>query len=168
MLEALPPYRGGGDMIERVSFSGTTYNTIPYKFEAGTPNIAGVIGMGAAIEYVFDLGMETIVGHKKELTDHLTEGLHTIPGLTIYGQSPTKTSIASFAIEGVHPHDLSTLLDQHGVAIRTGHHCTQPLMDRYGITATSRASLTVYNTHDEIDRFIGALSSSIKFFQGHS
>ena len=151
LLEAMPPWQGGGDMIEKVSFSGTTYNTIPHKFEAGTPNIAGVIGLGAAVDYVSHVGMDRIRDHEKELLARATEKLSAIPGLRIIGTAREKAAVISFTLEGAHPHDIGALLDQQGVAIRTGHHCAMPLMERFGVTATARASFAFYNTVEEVD-----------------
>lgn len=151
ILEDMPPYQSGGDMIRSVSFSGTTYNSLPYKFEAGTPAIAEVIGLGAALDYVSNIGFERMARHKEQLLAHGTKILTMIPGLCIIGTAAIKTSILSFTVEGVHPHDLGTIVDEEGVAIRTGHHCTQPVMEFFGIPATARASLAFYNTQEEID-----------------
>jgi len=151
LLEEMPPWQGGGDMIASVSFEKTTYNRIPYKFEAGTPDIAGAIGLGAAIEYVEGIGWPGIEAHEKDLLDHGTRALSSIPGVRIVGTAREKVSVLSFVVDGVHPHDVGTILDGHGVAIRAGHHCAQPLMDRLGVPATARASLSFYNTRAEID-----------------
>jgi len=151
LLDAMPPYQGGGDMIASVTFEKTTYNTLPYKFEAGTPNIAGTIGLGAALDYVNKIGLERIARHEHELLKYGTEALSNIAGLRLIGTAKEKASILSFVIEGIHPHDVGTILDREGIAIRTGHHCTMPLMQRLGIVATSRASLAFYNTKEEID-----------------
>jgi cysteine desulfurase/selenocysteine lyase len=150
-LEAMPPWQGGGDMIASVSFEKTTYNVIPHKFEAGTPNIAGVIGLGAAIDYVTALGIGAIAAHEDELLRHGTELLQAIPGLRLIGTARHKAGVLSFVLEGIHPHDIGTVLDYEGIAVRTGHHCAQPVMDRYGLTATTRASLACFNTRQELD-----------------
>ncbi|MEK7873153.1 MAG: cysteine desulfurase, partial [Chloroflexota bacterium] len=151
LLEAMPPYQGGGDMIRSVTFEKTTYNSLPYKFEAGTPHISGAIGLGAAIDYVTALGLDRIAAYEHELLDYGARRLAAIDGLRTIGTAKHKASILSFVLEGVHPHDIGTILDGEGIAIRTGHHCTQPLMDRFGVPATARASLAFYNTREEID-----------------
>ena len=156
-LEAMPPWQGGGDMIASVTFEKTTYNVIPHKFEAGTPNIAGVIGLGAAIDYVTGLGIAAIAAHEDELLRYGTDVLQAIPGLRLVGTAKHKAGVLSFVLDGIHPHDIGTVLDYEGVAVRTGHHCAQPVMERYGVPATARASLAVYNTRQEIDVLIGAL-----------
>ena len=153
-LEAMPPYQGGGDMISSVTFEKTTYNKLPYKFEAGTPDIAGVIGLGAAIEYMQDVGMEAIAAHERELLEYATEKVAAIPGVRIIGTAQEKAGVLSFVIEGIHPHDVGTILDQEGVAIRTGHHCSQPVMDRFDIPATARASFAIYNTRADVDALV--------------
>lgn len=163
-LNALPPYQGGGDMIDVVTFEKTTWNALPYKFEAGTPNIAGVIGMGRAIEYVQEVGLEGIGKHEHDLLDYTTAQLSEIPGLRIIGTAANKASVISFVVEGIHPSDLGTLLDTKGVAVRTGHHCTQPLMQKFGIPGTVRASFAFYNTHADADAFIQALKKAIALF----
>lgn len=150
-LKAMPPYQGGGDMIRSVSFAKTTYNDLPYKFEAGTPDIAGAVGLGAAIDWVSRIGIEAIARHEHDLLDYATEVLAGFPGLRLVGTAAHKAGILSFVMDGHHPHDIGTILDREGIAIRTGHHCTQPLMDRLGVPATARASLAVYNTREEID-----------------
>jgi cysteine desulfurase/selenocysteine lyase len=150
-LEAMPPWQGGGDMIASVSFEKTTYNVIPHKFEAGTPNIAGVIGLGAAIDYVTALGLGAIAAHEDDLLRHGTEVLQAIPGLRLVGTAKHKAGVLSFVLDGIHPHDIGTVLDYEGIAVRTGHHCAQPVMDRYGLTATTRASLACFNTRQELD-----------------
>jgi cysteine desulfurase / selenocysteine lyase len=157
LLEAMPPYQGGGDMIATVTFEKTTYNTLPYKFEAGTPNIAGTIGLGAAIDYVNQVGLQNIANYEHELLAYGTEALSAIPGLRLIGTAKEKASVFSFVLEGIHPHDVGTILDREGIAIRTGHHCTMPLMNRLGIPATSRASLAFYNTKDEIDALVAGI-----------
>ena len=164
LLESMPPYQGGGDMISRVTFEKTTYNELPYKFEAGTPNIAGVIGLGEAIDYITNIGIDNIALHEKYLLDYATEVIADIPGLKIIGTAKEKVSVLSFVLDDIHPHDIGTFLDFEGVAIRTGHHCTQPVMDRYGIPATSRASFAMYNTKDEIDILIKGLTKIIGVF----
>ena len=150
-LENMPPYQGGGDMIASVTFEKTTYNSLPFKFEAGTPHIAGSVGLGAAIDYLHSLDFSLIEEYENELLNYGTQLLKSIPGVTIIGNAREKTSVMSFVLEGVHPHDIGTILDQEGVAIRTGHHCTQPVMKRFGIPATARASLSFYNTKQELD-----------------
>jgi cysteine desulfurase/selenocysteine lyase len=158
MLDRMPPYQGGGDMIRSVRFEKTLYNTLPYKFEAGTPNIAGAIGLSVAIEYLTLLGFERIGEHERDLLAYGTRALMDVPGLKLTGTAQEKAGILSFVLEGVHPHDVGTILDREGIAIRTGHHCCQPLMDRLGVPATARASLALYNTREEIDVLVGALS----------
>jgi cysteine desulfurase/selenocysteine lyase len=150
-LEAMPPWQGGGDMIASVTFEKTTYNVIPHKFEAGTPNIAGVIGLGAAIDYVTGLGIAAIAAHEDELLRYGTESLQAIPGLRLVGTAKHKAGVLSFVLDGIHPHDIGTVLDYEGIAVRTGHHCAQPVMDRFGIPATTRASLACFNTREELD-----------------
>ena len=164
LLDSMPPYQGGGDMISRVTFEKTTFNELPYKGEAGTPNIAGVIGLGEAIDYITNIGIDNIALHEKFLLDYATEVIADIPGLKIIGTAKEKVSVISFVLDDIHPHDIGTFLDFEGVAIRTGHHCTQPVMDRYGIPATSRASFAMYNTKDEIDILIKGLKKIIGVF----
>jgi len=161
-LQAMPPYHGGGEMIQVVSFDGTTYNDLPYKFEAGTPNIAGAIGLGASANYLLDLGWEGVQHHEAKLLAHLTSAIEQIPGLRIIGQAADKVPLVSFVVDGIHPNDLGTILDHQGVAIRTGHHCTMPLMQMFGLPGTCRASLAFYNTHEEVDQFIVALQRAVK------
>lgn len=156
-LEAMPPWQGGGDMIEEVDFAGTTFNEIPHKFEAGTPHIAGVIGMAAAAEYLQNLGWDWVEKQEKDLLEHATRTLQGIPGLRIIGTAPRKAAVVSFLLGQAHPYDVGTVLDRLGIAVRTGHHCTQPLMKRYGIPGTVRASFAFYNTREEIDRLASAL-----------
>ncbi len=156
-LEAMPPYQGGGDMISSVKWSGSTWNELPYKFEAGTPNMEGAIGLATAIEWVEEIGVDNIAAHETHLLNLATDAVKDIPGLTIIGRAREKASVLSFVIEGAHPNDIGTLLDARGVAIRTGHHCTQPLMDRFGLPATARASFAVYNTEEEVEKFVDAL-----------
>ncbi len=157
LLEAMPPYQGGGDMIKMVTFARTIYNDLPYRFEAGTPNIAGTIGLGAAIDYVKEVGFDAIGRHEHALLAHATERALEIPGLRLIGTAPEKASILSFVMDGIHPHDLGTVLDHEGIAIRTGHHCAMPVMEHFQVPATARASFAFYNTHAEVDRLIEAL-----------
>jgi cysteine desulfurase/selenocysteine lyase len=164
LLEAMPPYQGGGDMISSVTFEKTEYNKLPYKFEAGTPNIAGGIGLGAAIDYVDGLGLDSMAAYEHELLLHATEALSRVPGLRIIGTAREKASLVAFVLDCAHPHDVGTILDTEGIAIRTGHHCAQPVMQRFGIPATARASLAFYNTHDEIDALERALRKVLEVF----
>ena len=161
ILETLPPYQGGGDMIDEVSFSGTTYAPSPQRFEAGTPNVAGAIGLASAIDYLGQHDMDELAHHENALLQFTEGELLNIPGLKIYGTTPNKASVISFSIKGVHPHDLATLLDGEGVAIRTGHHCCQPLMEALGVQATARASFAFYNSMEEAERFVTAVKKSI-------
>ena len=154
LLDAMPPYQGGGDMITSVTFEKTIYNSLPYKFEAGTSNIAGGIGLGAAINYLERIGLENVAAYEDELLAYATEAVSEIPGLRIIGTAEKKASVISFVMEGIHPHDVGTILDQEGIAVRTGHHCAQPLMELYKIPATTRASLAFYNTKREIDALV--------------
>ncbi|MDB2463996.1 cysteine desulfurase [Flavobacteriaceae bacterium] len=165
LLEALPPYQGGGEMIKEVYFEGTTYAGLPHKFEAGTPNIAGGIGFGAAIEYLNAIGLEEIAAYEHELLIHATKGLKQIEGLKIYGDIPEKTAVVSFNIDQLHPYDIGTLLDQMGIAVRTGQHCAQPVMDFYGISGTVRASFAFYNTKEEIDVMIKGVQRAVNMLQ---
>ena len=160
LLSAMPPWQGGGDMILAVSFEQTVYNGLPYKFEAGTPDIAGAIGLGAAIDYLEALGMERIAAAEHALLDYANARLATVPGLRFVGTAPEKAAVVSFTIDRVHPHDLGTILDHEGVAIRTGHHCAMPVMDFFGLPATARASFAFYNTRAEIDRLVAALHTA--------
>ena len=164
-LDRLPPYQSGGDMISEVSFSGTTYNELPYRFEAGTPNIAGAIGLGAALEYVMALDLDAAIAHESELLSVASERLLAIDGAEIIGRAAHKAGVLSFTITDVHPHDLGTLLDHQGVAIRTGHHCAMPVMQRYGISGTARASLAMYNNLGDIDRLFTALDKALKMLR---
>ena len=164
LLNAMPPAQGGGDMIASVSFEKTTYNVLPYKFEAGTPPIAGVIGLGAAIDYVQSFGLDYISEYEKDLLDYGTKALLSIPDLRLIGRAQEKIAILSFIIPQMHAHDLGTLVDREGVAIRTGHHCTMPVMQRFGVPATSRASLAFYNTKEEIDRLVAAVYKAKEVF----
>ena len=156
-LERMPPYQGGGDMIASVTFEKTTYNTLPYKFEAGTPHVAGVVGLGAAIDYLGAIGFPAIEAHEKDLASYAVERLLTIPGLRLIGTAKERASVVSFVLEGIHPHDVGTILDREGIAVRTGHHCTQPVMDFFGVPATSRASFGIYNTREDVDALVAAL-----------
>ena len=164
LLESMPPYQGGGDMIKSVTFEKTLYNSLPYKFEAGTPNIAGAIGLGTAIDYVTGLGLASISAYEAELLEYGTQRLSAIEGLRLIGTAREKASILSFVYDGAHPHDIGTILDSEGVAIRTGHHCTQPLMQRYGVAATARASLAFYNTKSDIDTLVKGIYKVIEVF----
>ena len=164
LLDAMPPYQGGGDMIRSVTFEKTIYNQLPYKFEAGTPNIAGAIGLGAALEYVTGVGIDAIADHEHDLLMHATRALQSVPGLKLIGAAKERSAALSFVVEGVHPHDIGTILDREGIAIRTGHHCAQPLMRRFGIPATARASLAMYNTTSEIDSLVAGIHKLKEIF----
>jgi cysteine desulfurase/selenocysteine lyase len=164
LLDAMPPWQGGGDMILTVSFEKTTYNTLPFKFEAGTPNISGAIGMGAAIDYIGSLGIDLIQAHEQRLLQMATEKLQHVPGLTIIGTAPHKASVISFTVDGIHPHDLGTILDAEGVAIRTGHHCAMPVMDYFNVPATARASFACYSREQDIDALVNALHKAREVF----
>ena len=157
LLEAMPPYQGGGDMIASVTFDKTLYNQVPYKFEAGTPNIAGVVGLGAAVDYLSAIDRAAALVHEDAVLEYATEQVRAIPGTRVVGEARHKTGVLSFVLDGVHPHDAGTILDQHGVAVRTGQHCAQPVMDRYCIPATIRASLGIYNTREDIDALVHGL-----------
>ena len=161
LLDAMPPYQGGGEMISEVSFSGTTYNEVPYKFEAGTPHITGVVGLGAAIGFLQNIGMDEIARHEQALLAYATSRLMEIEGMRIYGNSPQKSGVISFVVEGVHPYDLGMLLDKMGVAVRTGHHCADPVMEHFGIPGTVRVSFGIYNTKEEIDQLMSALDKCV-------
>lgn len=163
-LEAMPPYQGGGDMISLVTFEKTHYNVLPYKFEAGTPHIAGGIGLGAAVDYLNGLNWEQVVAHERDLLDYATEALSAIEGLKIIGTAKHKAGVLSFVLEGVHAHDVGTILDQHGIAVRAGHHCAMPVMQRFGVPATTRASLAFYNTKREIDSLVAGIHRVIEVF----
>ena len=165
ILEEMPPYQGGGDMIAKVSFEKTTFNDLPFKFEAGTPNISGVIGLGKAIEFIESIDKNNLSLHEQDLLEYAQDKLLLIDGLQIIGKAANKSSVISFVIDGVHPFDIGTLLDQYGIAVRTGHHCTQPLMDFYSIPGTIRASFSIYNTRDEIDLFIEALKKGLSMLR---
>jgi len=164
LLNEMPPWQGGGDMILTVSFEKTTYNELPWKFEAGTPNISGVVGLAAAIDYVESLGLDAIAAHEQKLLAVATAELQRIPGITIIGTAAHKASVISFTLEGVHPHDLGTILDSEGVAVRTGHHCAMPVMEFFNIPATARASFGCYNTLDEVHRLVAALQKARAVF----
>jgi cysteine desulfurase / selenocysteine lyase len=164
LLEAMPPYQGGGDMISSVTFEKTIYNVIPQKFEAGTPNIAGVVGLGAAIDYLKDIGLDNIAAYEEELLDYATQSISQISGVRIIGTAAKKASVISFVMDGIHPHDVGTVLDQEGIAVRTGHHCAQPVMQRFGIPATTRASLAFYNTRSEIDALVAGINKVKEVF----
>jgi cysteine desulfurase/selenocysteine lyase len=164
LLEEMPPYQGGGDMIRSVTFEKTLYNDLPYKFEAGTPNIGGAIGLGAAIAYVNHLGIENIAAHENDLLAYATEALSAIPGVRIIGTAAEKAAVISFILEGIHPHDIGTILDREGVAVRTGHHCAQPVMQRFRIPATARASFALYNTRAEVDALVAGIEKVKEVF----
>ncbi|MEE9170702.1 MAG: cysteine desulfurase [bacterium] len=163
-LEKMVPYQSGGDMIRSVTFEKTTYNDLPHRFEAGTPNIAGVVGLGTALDYVSGIGYGNIEQHERELTKYATEALSSVDSLRIIGTAKDKMGVISFVLDGIHPHDVGTVLDQDGIAVRTGHHCTQPVMDRFGIPATSRASFALYNSEEEIDVLVNGIHKVIKMF----
>jgi cysteine desulfurase / selenocysteine lyase len=165
LLEAMPPWQGGGDMILSVSYEKTTYNALPYKFEAGTPNIEGAVALAAALDYVSDIGLEAISAHEHDLHDYASARLREIEGLRLIGTATEKAAVISFVLEGVHPHDIGTILDQEGVAVRTGHHCAQPLMMRFKVPATGRASFGLYNTRGEADALVAALHKVIEVFR---
>jgi len=157
LLEEMPPFLGGGDMIRSVTFEKSTWNDLPFKFEAGTPDIAGAVGLGAALDYIDGVGLEAICRHERDLLAYATEAVQEINGLRIIGTAREKASILSFVLEGVHPHDIGTIVDREGVAIRTGHHCAQPVMERFGVPATARASFAMYNTTQDVDALVAAL-----------
>jgi cysteine desulfurase / selenocysteine lyase len=164
-LEAMPPYQGGGDMIRSVSLEhGTTFNDVPHKFEAGTPHIAGAIGLGAAVAYLRGIGMDAVVRHESDLLAHATRRLEEVPGLRVVGRARHKAAVLSFTLQGIHPHDVGSLLDREGIAVRTGHHCCQPVMERYGLPATSRASFGIYNTRAEVDALADAVRGVVELF----
>jgi len=165
LLEAMPPYQGGGDMISSVTFEHTTYNELPYKFEAGTPHIAGAIGLAAAIDYLNQLGLDEIAAYEHELLAYATAALTRIPGLRLIGTAREKAAVLSFVIDGVHPHDVGTILDREGIAVRAGHHCAQPVMERFGVPATTRASLAFYNTMEEIDALVRGIRAVKEVFR---
>ena len=165
LLDAMPPWQGGGDMILSVSYEKTTYNALPYKFEAGTPNIEGVVGLAAALDYVGSIGLDNIAAHEHDLLQYANSRLSEIEGLRFIGTAANKAAVISFVLEGVHPHDIGTVLDQHGVAVRTGHHCAQPLMMRFNVPATGRASFGLYNTREEADALVAGLRDVIEVFR---
>jgi cysteine desulfurase/selenocysteine lyase len=164
LLEAMPPYQGGGDMISAVTFEKTHYNTLPYKFEAGTPDIAGVIGLGVAIDYLSEIGLDAITAYEHELLTYATDALSAIKGVRIIGTAREKTGVLSFVLDGIHAHDIGTILDHEGIAIRAGHHCAMPVMQRFGVPATARVSLAFYNTKEEVDALIRAIHRVIEVF----
>ncbi|KAB7623632.1 aminotransferase class V-fold PLP-dependent enzyme [Alkalilimnicola sp. S0819] len=164
LLKAMRPYQGGGDMIKTVSFEKTIYADPPNRFEAGTPNIAGVIALGAAVDYLSEVGLEAIAAYEQELLDYATERLSAIPGLRIIGTAPNKAGVISFVMDGAHPHDIGTLLDEQGVAVRAGHHCAEPVMRRYAVPATARASFGLYNTREEVDVLVAAIEKVRELF----
>ncbi len=164
LLEAMPPYQGGGDMILEVSFNGTTYNELPYKFEAGTPNISGVIGLGAAVDYLLAIGMPNIAAHEGKLLAYMMQELSKLDGIQLIGTAEHKASVQSFMLDNIHPHDLGTILDHQGIAVRTGHHCAMPVMQHFDIPGTTRASLALYNNGDDIDRLITGLQKAKQIF----
>jgi cysteine desulfurase/selenocysteine lyase len=164
LLEAMPPYQGGGDMISSVTFEKTVYNRLPYKFEAGTPNIAGGIALGAAIDYLEAIGLDRIAEYEQDLLRYATEAFSNLPGVRLIGTAAEKAGVLSFVVEGVHPHDVGTILDQEGIAIRTGHHCAQPVMDYFNVPATARASLAFYNTREEIDALAAGIRKVAEVF----
>jgi cysteine desulfurase/selenocysteine lyase len=164
LLDTMPPYQSGGDMISSVTFEKTIYNKLPYKFEAGTPHVAGAIGLGAAIEYVNGLGMDNIAAHEHELLAYATETVSAIPGIRLIGTAKEKAGVLSFLLDSIHPHDIGTILDQEGIAIRTGHHCAQPVMQRFGIAATARASFALYNTREEVDALVEGIEKVREVF----
>ena len=165
LLNALPPYQGGGEMIAEVTFEKTTYADLPHKFEAGTPNIAGGIAFGAALDYMNAIGFDAIAAYEQELLDYATTALKKIVGVQIYGEAPQKTAVLSFNVQGIHPYDVGSILDKFGIAVRTGHHCAQPIMDYYQIPGTIRASFSFYNTTEEIDRMLAALERALQMLQ---
>jgi len=164
LLEGMPPYQGGGDMIKSVTFEKTVYNDLPYKFEAGTPHIGGVIGLGAAADYLEGVGLDRVAAYEHELLGYATEALSAIPGVRMIGTAKEKASVLSFVVDGVHAHDIGTVLDHEGIAIRAGHHCAMPVMQRFGVPATARASLAFYNTREEIDAFVRGIHKVIEMF----
>ena len=164
-LHKLPPYQGGGEMIDQVTFEKTTYADLPHKFEAGTPNIAGGVGFGAAVDYMNRIGFDAIAAHENDLLQHATEKLNKIEGLRIYGDVQNKVAVISFNVDGLHPYDIGTLLDKMGIAVRTGHHCCQPIMDFYQIPGTVRASFAFYNTHEEVERFVAGVEKAVSMLR---
>jgi cysteine desulfurase/selenocysteine lyase len=164
LLDAMPPWQGGGDMILEVTFDRTTWNELPYKFEAGTPNISGIVGLGAAIDYLRDIGMHNIAAYESDLHDYMVDELAKIDGIRLIGEAPRKASVQSFLLDDIHSHDVGTILDHQGVAIRTGHHCAMPVMQHFGIPGTARASLALYNNREDIDRLVAALQKAQEIF----
>ncbi len=164
LLDEMPPYQGGGDMIKSVTFEKTVYNEVPQKFEAGTPNISGVIALGTAIDYIINIGIENIADHEKKLLEYATKEISKVKGITIIGNAENKASVLSFTIEGIHPHDIGTIMDSEGVAIRAGKHCTDPVMDFYCIPATARASFAIYNTKDDVEKLVNSVKKTIEVF----
>ncbi len=164
LLDAMPPWKGGGDMILEVRFDGTTYNDLPYKFEAGTPNISGAVGLGAAVDYLTGIGLDRVAAHEETLLAYMTERLAAIDGIRLIGTAKDKASVQSFMLGDIHPHDLGTILDHQGVAIRTGHHCAMPVMEFYGVPGTARASLALYNTSEDVDRLVAAVEKAGELF----
>jgi cysteine desulfurase/selenocysteine lyase len=164
LLESMPPFHGGGDMISSVTFEKTIYNVLPYKFEGGTPHIAGTLGLGAALDYITGIGMDRITEHEHDLLEYGTQALSGIPGVRLIGTAKKKAGVLSFVLDGIHPHDVGTILDQEGIAVRTGHHCAQPVMERFGIPATTRASLGLYNTREEIDALVAGICKVKEMF----
>ena len=164
LLDEMPPYQGGGDMIKSVTFEKTVYNEVPQKFEAGTPNISGVIALGTAIDYIINIGIENIANHENELLEYATKEISKVKGITIIGNAENKASVLSFTIEGIHPHDIGTIMDSEGVAIRAGKHCTDPVMDFYCIPATARASFAIYNTKDDVEKLVNSVKKTIEVF----
>ncbi len=164
LLEAMPPWQGGGDMILEVTFDKTVYNELPYKFEAGTPNISGIVGLGAAVDYLQGIGMQRVADYEHELHNYMVERLRGIDGMRFYGEAADKASVQSFLLDDIHSHDLGTILDHQGVAIRTGHHCAMPVMQRFGVSGTCRASLALYNNRDDVDRLVAALHKAREIF----
>jgi cysteine desulfurase/selenocysteine lyase len=165
LLEKMPPYQAGGDMIRSVTFTKTTFNALPFRFEAGTPSVGDVVGLGSAIDYIQGIGYPAMAEHEQDLLHYATERLSSIDGIRIVGTAADKTSVVSFLLDGVHPHDVGTIVDREGIAIRTGHHCTQPVMQHYNVAATSRASFGIYNTRDEIDALVAALGTVKDIFK---
>ena len=165
LLDKMPPWQGGGDMIRSVSFEGTTYNDLPYKFEAGTPDIAGAIGLGAAVDYLQSVGLDAVAAHEHTLLEYATKAVGKVRGLRIIGTAAHKAGVLSFVLEGIHPHDVGSLVDRDGIAIRTGHHCAQPVMERFQVPATCRASFALYNTKDDVDALVASLQAVVKMFE---
>jgi cysteine desulfurase/selenocysteine lyase len=165
LLEAMPPYQGGGDMISSVTFEKTTYNSLPYRFEAGTPNIAGTIGLGAAIDYVNQVGLDVAAAHEREVLEYATAAVSRLPGVRLIGTAREKAAVLSFVMEGIHAHDAGTILDRQGIAVRTGHHCAMPVMERFGVPATTRASFAFYNTKEEVEALVAGIHKVLEVFR---